>query len=130
MSDEILTLINDFAIAYNKAGAGLEYFGKFESDDDEIDLDAAIYRMCESILTKGAIEAVKQFGFDFEHIEQEGGGEGGTEYCYGVFKINGKYYKAEYSYYSYNGHEYDDIKSTIEEVFPVERLVTFYEPKQ
>lgn len=59
------------------------------------------------------------------HIEQEGGGEGGGEYCYAVIQVGEKFYKIEYSYYSYNGYDYDD--ADVYEVVPVERLVTFYE---
>lgn len=65
--------------------------------------------------------------YGYEHLEQEGGGEGGSEYCYGVFKLGGKIYKAEYSYYSYNGHEYDGIYDTLKEVKPVQKTITVYE---
>ena len=36
-----------------------------------------------------------------------------------------KYYKIVYSYYSYDGYNYED--ADVYEVVPVERLVTFYE---
>ena len=65
--------------------------------------------------------------FGYEHIQQEGGGEGGAESCNGVFKLRDKIYKAEYRYYSYHGHEYEDIIDTLKEVKPIERTVTFYE---
>ena len=41
------------------------------------------------------------------HIEQEGGGEGSGKYCYTVIQVGEKFYKIEYSYYSYNGYDYD-----------------------
>lgn len=63
----------------------------------------------------------------YEDIEQEGGGEGGGEYCYGVFKLKGKFYKAEYSYFSYAGHDYDGISRTLKEVRPVEKTIVVYE---
>jgi hypothetical protein len=132
--ERILTEIKEFAQAYNLAGQEHdEYFWAFgaDEDNDEIDLtdlDEIVYRLCENDISKKVLPYVD--GFEFEHIQQEGGGEGGAEYCYGVFKLNDKYYKAEYSYYSYNGYEFDDICDTLQEVFPVERLVTFYEPKQ
>ncbi len=63
----------------------------------------------------------------YEYIEGEGGGEGQGEYCYGVFKLGEKFYKAEWSYYSYNGCEIGGIESTLREVEPVEKLVTVYE---
>lgn len=65
--------------------------------------------------------------YDYEWIEQDGGGEGGSEYCYGVFKLEGKFYKAEYSYYSYKGHDYDGISDTLVEVKPVEKTITVFE---
>lgn len=65
--------------------------------------------------------------YGYEHIEQDGGGEGGGEYCYGIFRLKGKTYKAEYSYYSYHGHDYDSILSTLKEVKPVEKTITVWE---
>ena len=65
--------------------------------------------------------------FGYEHIQQVGGGEGSVGSCNGVFKLRDKIYKAEYSYYSYNGYEYEDIIDTLKEVKPIERTVTFYE---
>lgn len=72
-------------------------------------------------------ERGKELGIEYEHLEQEGGGEGGSEYCYGVFKLNGKIYRGEYSYYSHHGDEYDGIASTLKEVKPVQKTVTVYE---
>lgn len=70
---------------------------------------------------------MEEVGMKYQYLEQDGGGEGGSEYCYGVFKINDTIYKAEYSYYSHYGHEYDDITSTLREVKPVEKTITVYE---
>jgi hypothetical protein len=63
----------------------------------------------------------------YEHLEQEGGGKGGAEACHGVFKLGGKIYLAAYSYYSYDGCEYDDILDTLREVKRVEKTITVYE---
>ena len=60
-----------------------------------------------------------------EFIEQDGGGEGGGEHCETVVKIGATYYKIVYSYYSYDGYNYEG--ADVYEVVPVERLVTFYE---
>ena len=60
-----------------------------------------------------------------EHIEQEGGGEGSGEYCYAVIQVGEKFYKIEYSYYSYRGYDYDG--ADVLEVVPTQRMVTFYE---
>ena len=66
---------------------------------------------------------------DCESIESEGGGEGEGEYCYGVIRIKDKYYKAEWSYYSYNGCDYDNIEHTIHEVIPEQKTITVYTRK-
>lgn len=60
-----------------------------------------------------------------EFIKQDGGGEGGTEDCYTVLLVEGKYYKVFYSYASYDGFYYD--YASVREVKPVDRMVTFYE---
>lgn len=60
-------------------------------------------------------------------LEQEGGGEGGAEYCYMVFSWKDKIYKIEYSYQSYDGYDFDNVASTIREVKPVQKMVTVYE---
>lgn len=63
----------------------------------------------------------------YEHIVSEGGGEGEGEYCYGVIKIGDTYLKAEWSYYSYDGCEYDDIFNTLKVVTPRQKTITVYE---
>lgn len=63
--------------------------------------------------------------FEVEHIGQEGGGEGGSEYCYAVIKVGDKFYKIEYSYYSHQGYDTDDAE--LVEVFPKQKTVTVYE---
>lgn len=63
----------------------------------------------------------------YEQLAQEGGGEGGSEYCYGVFRLWNKVYRAEYSYYSYDGHHYYGILDTLREVKPKQKTVTVYE---
>lgn len=65
--------------------------------------------------------------YDYKWIDGQVGGEGSGEYCWGVIRFKGKHYKAEWTYYSYNGCEYEDIISTIREVKPVEKLITVYE---
>lgn len=91
---------------------------KYKSDLDEI-----VYLMCENDFNADNLESVKSFN----HLDQEGGGEGGAEYCYGVFELNGVIYKAEYSYYSYHGAEYDGITHTLRVCKPVEKTITVYE---
>lgn len=98
--------------------------GRTNFKDNE--LPPFIYELCENgFYGEDKNYLIKNHGY--RHVEQEGGGEGGSEYCYGVFELDGKFYKAEYSYFSYDGHEYDNIHKTLKEVFPKEKLVTVYE---
>lgn len=101
-------------------------------------LASIVYQMCEGDLdfisfvwTNGEdwrkVKAEFVSRFEYEHLDQNGGGEGGSEYCYGVFKLRGKIYKAEYSYYSYHGADYDDILNTLREVTPKEKTIIVYE---
>lgn len=80
--------------------------------------------ICEFLLGFQDGDYVKN-GVDMKHIEQDGGGEGGGEHCETVVQAGDTYYKIVYSYYSYNGYNYED--ADVYEVVPVERLVTFYE---
>lgn len=97
-----------------------------QSSFNDTELDSFIYHLCERELYREGLDyLIKNHGYRV--VEQEGGDEGGAEHCYAVFELDGKFYKAEYSYYSYNGHEYDNIHKTLKEVFPKEKLVTVYE---
>lgn len=58
-------------------------------------------------------------------VESDGGYEGSGEYAYSVIEFNGKFYKFEYAYYSYNGCDYDDM--TVSEVEPKQKTITVYE---
>lgn len=71
--------------------------------------------------------SIKCDEYGYEHLQQEGGGEGGAEYCWGVFRLKGVVYKAEWSYYSYHGYEYDEIADTLRIVKPVEKTITVWE---
>ena len=62
----------------------------------------------------------------FKHITQDGGGEGGTEYCYSIFSWKDVTYKMEYSYYSYHGCDFDGAIDTIREVRPAEETITVW----
>lgn len=73
----------------------------------------------DEILMEGAEEQ----GIDL--IEQEGGGEGGSEYCYSVLKIDGVFYKVTYSYYSHHG--FDTQYAEVWIVTPKEKTVTVFE---
>lgn len=92
------------------------------------DLDEVGYESDNSLSWReiSDIRDKKLEAYGFEHIATEGGGEGGGEYCYGIIKFKDKYYKAEWSYYSYNGCDYDYIVNTIKEVKPKEKTIIVY----
>lgn len=58
-------------------------------------------------------------------IEQDSGGEGGGESCYTILKWKDVFYKVTYSYYSYEGFEFDYAQWYI--VTPKETIVTVYD---
>jgi hypothetical protein len=69
-------------------------------------------------------EVKKSVGLEI--VQSKDGGEGEGEYCYSVIKLDGKFFKAEWPYYSYGGWYFDDIQYTIQEVLPYEETVTVY----
>lgn len=60
-----------------------------------------------------------------EFIKREGGGEGGSEDCYSVIKVDGVFYKVYYNYFSHYGFctEYADVRV----VTPKEKTIIVYE---
>lgn len=93
--------------------------------DLEIYEDEDIFKGDYSEYAEHMDKVLEEFGY--EHLDQEGGGEGGAENCYGVFKLKGKIYKSEYGYRSYVGYYYDDILEDLREVQPVQKTITVYE---
>ena len=91
--------------------------------DERDSIEELVFWMCEG---DNLGEEISEY-LNYEHLQQEGGGEGGSEYCYGVFRLGIEIYKAEYSYYSHNGCEYDYILDTLQEVKPVQKTITVYE---
>lgn len=101
---------------YRLKKSDIDLYNKlFKARNDEYETSYAEYKKSRK----------NEVGYEF--LQQEGGGEGGSEYCFGVFKLKGKTYKAEWSYYSYDGSNYEDIVSTLQEVKPVEKTITVYE---
>lgn len=60
-------------------------------------------------------------------VRQDGGGEGGSEYCTSVFSYKDRYFKIAYSYYSFSGFEVFSDFDGLCEVHPVEKTITVYE---
>ena len=92
-------------------------------------LEQLLFVLCEGDLY-GDTRTYMEDKYEYNHLEQEGGGEGNGEYCYGVFSLKGVCYMAEYSYYSYVGHNTDSIVDTLCEVVAEEVVVTVYNTKK
>tara|TARA_R110000851_G_scaffold113976_1_gene238844 strand:- start:22 stop:1191 length:1170 start_codon:yes stop_codon:yes gene_type:complete len=146
-------LLNKLNLEKIMSNVDIKVFEDFmEAESDYTDLKELVYNMCEgSVYFNGGVEYPSRDAEDrdaelavyhkaqadaeqagllrtgYEHLSQEGGGEGGSEYCEGVFKLSGKIYKAEYSYYSHDGHDTDYILDTLREVTPVVKTITVYE---
>lgn len=123
MSKVDLSIFADFIEKYaeDRDGSSYIYGSLFNGDLDCFNLPSSWKNSAErqAILDE----------YDYEFMEGDTGGEGEGEYCYGVIRFRGNYYKAEWSYYSYNGCDYDNITSTIREVFPKQVMVTQYSDK-
>lgn len=104
------------------------YMGK------KVDIDSFKEMVGEIVCREGKFE----YGFYFDDIllegvkdqgivlvEQDGGGEGGSENCYSILKIDGVFYKVNYSYYSHHG--FDTEFACVSIVEPKKKLVTVYE---
>lgn len=113
-----MTVLEDLLKRLNDA-TGDEDCGEYELTDK------FIYRLC--VEYHGDMDEEILAEFEYELLDSEESGEGGGEDCYGVFKLRDKFYRAEYKYYSYYGHDYDYILDTLCEVKPVEKTITVYE---
>lgn len=123
MSKVDLNVFQEFAEKYFEDNELCDrfFYELFSGNLDSFDLPSA----WGSAEDKAARKAIfDQYGYAF--MEGDTGGEGEGEYCYGVIRFQGKFYQAEWSYYSYNGCEYDGICDTIKEVVPKQVMVTQY----
>jgi hypothetical protein len=118
----------------NKARELVEEFcKKLGSDEDTGDI---VFRLAEGgpyCLFSGKDYDVqraktKEYLADwgYKHLMKEGG-EGGAEYCRGVFELKGVAIAADYRYMSHYGHSYDSILETLTVVTPTQKTITTYE---
>lgn len=98
---------------------GLDYPRNY--GDKEYKQEITSYREESARIKNKILESIS-----YTHLEQDGGGEGGSEDCYGVFSINGVMYKAEYSYESHCGHNTDYILDSLRVVQATEETITVY----
>ena len=106
-----LSVLKEFLDDFNKA------------TDDKYDEAEFVSFLTHNEFYKEAEEWADSVGYEL--LEQDGGGEGGSEWCHSVFKLNNKTFKITYNYYSHNGFDYDYAEAT--EVKAVTKTVTVYE---
>ena len=95
-------------------------------------------QLLEDRVTVANTTSFQRYGFDWEetlisgddevgieHIESEGGGEGGSEDVYTVLKIDDIFYRIDYNYYSFEGYSFDCAEVKI--VTPKKKAVIVYE---
>lgn len=90
--------------------------------DDSFQKELAAYREERSKQVQA-----KKDEYEYIHITSEGGGEGGTEDCFGVFSWKGVLYKTNWSYYSHQGYEYEYCDENLSIVRAKEKRVMVYE---
>lgn len=115
--------LNEFFEGLSDAGFDLSPKTIYNVFDEDCDVDhpELDWRDAGSLFNRVYAE------FGVEQVEGQYGGEGEGEYCYEIIKVKDKYYRASWSYYSYQGCEYDWIEDTIQEVKPVEKTIIVYE---
>lgn len=64
--------------------------------------------------------------YHFKYVDGDDSGEGQGEYCFAIMEFNNQLYKAEYSYYSYDGHNYENFWDWTP-VTAVKKEITDYE---
>lgn len=97
---------------------------------DELDWTALPVGTKYQYGTKQFENMLEEHGIEYEHIEQEGGGEGEGESVHAVFRIGEHFYRADWLYFSYHGYEgFDNIAGDLYEVVPTQIEVTIYPPK-
>ena len=101
------------------------YGGRDPWYDDEINLDRFIVLFVDGDLRYNYKHENIEYLADVEVVEQEGGGEG--EYCYAILKWQDRFFKLEWSYYSYQGYDYDEAFESLTEVEAKQKVVTVYE---
>lgn len=72
------------------------------------------------------LRAYPRFDTDRVKVIERQGGEAEGEYACTVFTVDGVFYKAEYSYYSHVGYDFDYME--VYEVTPKETTITVYTP--
>ena len=118
----------------------------FKIDGEDIDMDNVVHDLAEGDYFESIDMSKLIDGYDdmdwkeatkakdsklveigYKHITQEGGGEGGSEYCYGVFELQGQVFKAEYRYYSHHGDDVGGCADSLRAVEAKEKTVIVYE---
>lgn len=115
-TEEVLSLLNFDEDALFGEG----YLDMYDSDiyhlsddDDDDEIQRLFLNKYDLKITIDKFKEILNIFFnssndmiDITLIEQDGGGEGGSEYCYSVLKIGDKFFKIDYSYQSHSGFSF------------------------
>lgn len=108
---------------------GKAFYELSEDEKEKIELERSEYLNTVISDIKVALSLPDDYGPFVEVMEQEGGGEGGAEYRSVVTRFGNNYYRASFSYGSYDGFDYHGIYSSLTEVTPKTISKVVYEPK-
>lgn len=106
---------------------GLFYVGDYPKRGERSYSDPEYVKECEEYRSNyNKLRAAFLEENGYEHIMSEGGGEGGSEDCEGVFKWKGKFYHTCWEYYSHEGTRHDCCDHYLSEVTPSQKTITVY----
>ena len=111
---------------YHAAGKprSLDYF-VFKLAEGHIEVSNEIKVDSAEETQRSAQDLIKEFNYELlQHEEPDDGDEG---VCFSVFRLKDKIMKVEFTYYSHDGYNYDDVLYTLREVKPKTATVTVYE---
>lgn len=118
--NNFLTFINKETIMSNAIAKLKECADKLEMDDYEVKYSL----LHDDSSADATFESLKE-ELGYKLIEREGG-EGSGDSAHSVIELEGKLYRLDYGYASYDGYHIDDIWDWTE-VKAVEKTVTVYE---
>ena len=97
---------------------------KLKEKEPNHSVSELIYRFCGDHVFTNLKDVLSELNLEYEHkyIETDD-----HELCYGVFKLDNVYYKAEWYIYSRSGEMYDDCYRTVKVVTPIEKTITVFE---
>lgn len=91
--------------------------------DEAFEENVKAYEDSWDALEVKRIQLTEELGIEYTHIALDMDHVG----YYGIFKLNGKVYRADYTEQSYANPNYDNVLHTLKEMFIVEKTIIGYE---